>query len=144
MAEEDKDKTSFLTRHGSYRFTAMPCGLCNSPATFQRLMDVTMVGLNYETCLVYLDDIILFSKTVKEHLVRLRQLLDRLRQANLKLKPSKCHLLRRKVNFLGHVISAGSIATEPEKIEQVIDWPEPKDVSEVRSFVGLASYYRKF
>jgi hypothetical protein len=144
MEEDDKDKTSFLTRRGTFRFTAMPFGLCNAPATFQRLMDVVTVGLNYEICLVYLDDIILFSHSIPEHLVRLRMLLERLRRANLKLKPSKCHLLRRRVNFVGHVISAGNIATETEKVEQVSAWPRPKDVTEVRSFVGLVSYYRRF
>src|SRR6267154_942659 len=144
MDEADRDKTSFLTRRGSYRFTAMPFGLCNAPASFQRLMDVVTVGLNYETCLVYLDDIILFSDTIEEHFARMRILLDRLRRANLKLKPSKCHLLQRRVNFLGHVISEGSIATDPEKIEQVRTWPRPRDVTEVRSFIGLASYYRRF
>jgi transposase InsO family protein len=144
MEDEAKDKTSFVTRRGSFRFTSMPFGLCNAPATFQRLMDVVMTGLNYEICLVYLDDIILFSHTISEHLVRLRQLLDRLRRANLKLKPSKCHLLRKSVMFLGHVISEGSVATDPEKINHVRNWPTPKDVTEVRSFVGLCSYYRRF
>src|SRR2546425_11800193 len=107
-------------------------------------MDVVMAGLNFEVCLVYLDDIILFSKTVEEHLQRLRLLLARLRWANLKLKPSKCHLLQRQVNFLGHVISAGSVATDPEKTEAIRTWPRPKDVHDVRAFIGLASYYRRF
>jgi len=144
MEEADRDKTSFITRRGSYRFTAMPFGLCNAPASFQRLMDIVTIGLNYEICLVYLDDIILFSQTIEEHLKRLRLLLGRLRSANLKLKPSKCFLLQKKVNFLGHVISEGSIATDPEKIEQVRSWPRPQSITEVRSFIGLVSYYRRF
>jgi transposase InsO family protein len=144
MDENDMDKTSFITRRGTFRFTSMPFGLCNAPATFQRVMDVVLTGLNYEICLVYLDDIILFSHTVSEHLVRLCQLLNRLRGANLKLKPSKCHLLKKTVTFLGHVVSAGSIATDPAKIIQVREWPTPRDVTEVRSFVGLCSYYRRF
>src|SRR5437867_1727832 len=144
MEESDRDKPSFITRRGSYRFTAMPFGLCNAPATFQRLMDVVTIGLNYEICLVYLDDIILFSRTIEEHLLRLKLLLNRLRSANLKLKPSKCFLLQKKVNFLGHVISEGSIATDPEKIEQVRSWPRPQNTTETRSFIGLVSYYRRF
>src|SRR3989442_2994259 len=144
MEGSDRDKTSFITRRGSYRFTAMPFGLCNAPATFQRLMDVVTIGLNYEICLVYLDDIILFSRTIEEHLLRLKLLLNRLRGANLKLKPSKCFLLQRKVNFLGHVISEGSIATDPEKIEQVRSWPRPQNTTETRSFIGLVIYYRRF
>jgi len=144
MEEEDMDKTCFLTRKGTYRFKSMPFGLSNAPATFQRLMDAVLVGLNHDMCLVYLDDIILFSKSVEDHLIRLKLLFDRLRKANLKLKPSKCHLLQRTVHFLGHVISAGQVATEPEKIEQVVSWPVPKDVTEVRSYLGLVSYYRRF
>src|SRR2546425_823602 len=107
-------------------------------------MDVVMAGLNFEVCLVCLDDIILFSNTVEEHLERLRRLLARLRWAKLKLKPSKCHLLQRKVNFLGHVITEGSVATDPEKTEQIRTWVRPQNVHEVRSFLGLASYYRRF
>ena len=144
MDEADRDKTSFVTRRGSFRFTSMPFGLCNAPATFQRLMDVVMAGLKYEVCLVYLDDIVLFSNSIEEHLVRMRQIFDRLRYANLKLKPSKCHLLRRQVTFLGHVVSEGKLATEPAKIECVQSWPVPENVAEVRSFVGLCSYYRRF
>src|SRR6266516_3276162 len=143
MDEEDRDKTAFLTRSGTYRFTAMPFGLTNAPATFQRLMDGVLSGLNREICLVYLDDIILFSKTIDEHLERFRLLLDRLRGANLKLKPSKCHLLEREVHFLGHVIREGTVGTEPEKVEQVVNWPVPRSVGDVRSFLGLVSYYRR-
>src|SRR2546425_10005060 len=113
MDENDKDKTFFLTRTGLFRFSVMAFGLTNAPATFQRLMDVVMAGLNFEVCLLYLDAIILFSSTVTEHLERLGRLLARLRWANLKLKPSKCHLLQRQVNFLGHVITAGSVGRDP-------------------------------
>ena len=144
MDEADRDKTSFVTRRGTFRFTAMPFGLCNAPGTFQRVMDVAMAGLNYEICLVYLDDIVLFSRTVKEHLERLRLILDRLRRANMKLKPSKCHLLQRTVTFLGHVVSEEGIATDPAKVESVQSWPVPRSVTEVRSFLGLCSYYRRF
>jgi len=95
-------------------------------------------------CLVYLDDIIVYSSTVEEHLLRLRKLFDRLRIAKLKLKPSKCNLLRAEVNFLGHVVSGEGVSTDPGKIEVVRDWPTPSDVKKVRSFFGLASYYRRF
>ena len=144
MDEADRDKTSFVTRRGTFRFTAMAFGLTNAPATFQRVMDVAMAGLNYEICLVYLDDIVLFSRTVKEHLIRLRLILDRLRKANLKLKPTKCHLLKKTVTFLGHVVSEDGIATDPTKVESVQNWPTPQSITEVRSFVGLCSYYRRF
>ena len=144
MEEMDMDKTSFLTRNGTFRFTAMPFGLCNAPATFQRVMDFVMSGLNYQICLVYLDDVIIFSKTIEEHFERLVQMLERLKAANLKLKPSKCHLLKKSVNFLGHIVSENGLATDPEKVEAVKDWQVPNSVTEIRSFLGLCSYYRRF
>ena len=144
MDEKDAHKTAFVTRRSTFAFNVMPFGLCNAPATFQRLMDHTMIGLNYEICLVYLDDIIVFSVNTKSHLERLEMLFARLRQANLKLKPSKCHFLKRSVDFLGYVISASCISTDPRKIELVKSWPVPNKLKEVRSFVGLCSYYRRF
>lgn len=99
--ENDDRKTAFVTRRGTFSFKVMPFGLCNASATFQRLMDHTIVGLNYEICLVYLDDIIIFSTDISTHLERLELLFCRLRAANLKLKPSKCCFMRTSVNFLG-------------------------------------------
>jgi len=101
-------------------------------------------GLKFYMCLVYIDDIIVYSATVGEHIERLKKLLDRLRSANLKLKPSKCSLLRAQVSFLGHVVSGEGVATDPEKIRAVEEWPAPTDLHEVRSFLGLVSYYRRF
>jgi len=144
MDMKDADKTTFIVRTGTYRFRRVPFGLCNAGLTFQRVMDMALIGLNFNMCLVYLDDIIVYSKTVEEHLVRLKKLFDRLRIANLKLKPSKCHLLRSDIKFLGHVVSAEGVSTDPSKIEAVRDWPVPEDVHEVRSFLGLTSYYRRF
>ena len=144
MDEADADKTSFVTRRGTFKFNVLPFGLTNAGATFQRVMDVAMSGLNLSICLIYLDDIILFSSTVTEHLERLRCLFTALRRANLKLKPSKCELLRTKVSFLGHVVSDQGIATDPDKIRAVVEWPVPRSVTEVRSFLGLCSYYRRF
>src|SRR2546425_13136884 len=99
MEEKDREKTSFVTRGGLFQFKVMPFGVTNGPATFQRLMDLTMTGLNYNICLVYLDDIILMSRTVEEHLDRLVLILERLRKAGLKLKPSKCKLLQKSISF---------------------------------------------
>jgi len=107
-------------------------------------MDLALNGLNFNMCLVYLDDIIVYSADVGEHIVRLEKLFERLRAANLKLKPSKCKLLRSELSFLGHVVSSKGVGTNPENISAVEDWPRPTDVKEVRSFLGLASYYRKF
>jgi len=144
MDMKDAHKTTFIVRTGTYRFRQVPFGLCNAGSTIQRVMNLALNGLNFNMCLVYLDDIIVYSATVEEHLVRLRKLFDRLRIADLKLKPSKCSLLRAEVNFLGHVVSGVGVATDSSKIELVRDWPKPCDVKEVRSFLGLASYYRRF
>jgi len=144
MHEDDTDKTTFIVRTGRYRFKRIPFGLCNAGSTFQRVMDLALSGLNYNMCLVYLDDIIVYSSSVEEHIERLGLLFERLRAANLKLKPSKCSLLRTEVSFLGHVVSGEGVSTDPEKIKAVRDWPVPRDIKEVRSFLGLASYYRKF
>jgi len=144
VAPEDRDKTTFICPRGMYRYRTMPFGLCNAGATFQRLMDVVMSGLHLDMCLVYLDDIIVFSSTVDEHLERLVTVLERLRTAGLKLKPEKCSFMQRSVSFLGHVISVEGIATDPEKTRAVADWPVPASLKELRSFLGLASYYRRF
>ena len=141
---KDRDKTAFICPRGMYRYKTMPFGLCNSGATFQRLMDVVMSGLHLEVCLVYLDDIILFSTTVDEHLERLVRVLDRLRTAGLKLKPEKCSLFQKSVSFLGHVVSENGISTDSAKTQAVAAWPTPTTLKEVRSFLGLAGYYRRF
>jgi len=144
VRQEDRNKTAFICPRGMYRFKAMPFGLCNAGATFQRLMDIVMSGLNLEMCLVYLDDIVVYARTPEEHLERLAVVFERLSQAGLKLKPEKCRFFQRSVQFLGHVISHEGIGTDPEKIRAVMEWPTPTSVTETRSFLGLASYYRRF
>ena len=109
-----------------------------------RLMDCTLNGLQWTTCLVYLDDVIIFNRTLDEHLTRLREVLQRFRDAGLKLRPSKCHLLQQKVSYLGHIISGDGIATDPAKISSIQQWPIPSCLDQLRSFLGLATYYRRF
>jgi len=144
MDPKSKEKTAFTTPYGLYQFRVMPFGLCNAPATFQRLMERVLSGLHWTACLVYLDDIIIFSKTVEQHLALLRDVFSRLRQAGLKIKPSKCHLLQTSVHYLGHVVSAKGIETDPGKVKCVSNWPVPTTSKELSSFLGLASYYRRF
>ena len=144
MDPKSKEKTAFTTPYGLYQFRVMPFGLCNAPATFQRLMERVLSGLHWTACLVYLDDIIIFSKTVEQHLALLRDVLSRLRRAGLKVKPSKCHLLQTSVHYLGHVVSAKGIETDPGKVKCVSNWPIPTTSKELSSFLGLASYYRRF
>ena len=112
----DKEKTAYATLFGLYQFRVMPFGLCNAPATFQRLMEQVLAGLHWTCCLVYLDDIIVFSRSVPDHLSKLREVFSQLKGAGLKVKPSKCDLLRRSVQYLGHILSARGVETDPEKI----------------------------
>lgn len=144
LSEDAKQKSAFCTTGGLYQFKVMPFGLTNAPATFQRLMERVLGGLQWQICLVYIDDIIIFSRTFEQHLESLDQVFERLEWAGLKLKPKKCHLFRKKVKYLGHEVSAEGIATDPEKTKAVREWPVPKTVAEVRSFLGLCSYYRRF
>lgn len=141
---KDKPKTAFITRQGLFEFNVLSFGLCNAPSTFQRLMDLVLADLQWTTCLVYLDDIIIFGKTFQEHLNRLDQVLLKLQSANLKVKPSKCDLFSTQVCYLGHVISTEGVKADPAKVEAVRGWPAPRNQTEVRSFLGLASYYRRF
>ncbi|GFS97538.1 retrovirus-related Pol polyprotein from transposon 17.6 [Trichonephila clavipes] len=121
----------------------MPFGLCNAPATFKRLMETVIGRLSYEACLVYLDGIIILGRSFEENLKNIRRVLQKLKEANLKLSPSKCHLFRRAVTYLGHIISAEGVRTYPDKISVVKDWNCPTS-SQLRSFLGLCTYYRKF
>ena len=144
MDPKDADKTAFVTRKGLYRFKVLSFGLANAPSMFQRIMDLVLAGLTWECCLVFVDDIIVFSSTFAEHVERLGRVFDRLSLAGLKLKPSKCKLFQRRVSFLGHVVSGKGLEPDPAKVSAITEWPVPRNVTEVRSFVGLASYYRSF
>jgi transposase InsO family protein/predicted aspartyl protease len=144
MDPRDAEKTAFATTCGFYQFRVMPFGLCNAPSTFERMMEYLMAGLHWETCLIYLDDIIVFSDSFEQHIERLDEVLSRIRKGGLKISPKKCHFFQTRVNFLGHVVSAEGIATDPEKITAVQQWPTPSSVHDVRSFLGTCSYYRKY
>ena len=145
VAEEDRPKTAFTTGAGGlYQFKVMPFGLCNAPATFERLMEQILLGLPWEILLIYLDDVIVYAKTFEEMLARLRTVLSRLRDAQLKLSPKKCSLFQSEVKYLGHVISHEGVSTDPLKIAAISDWPVPTNIRDLRSFLGLCSYYRRF
>ena len=122
----------------------MPFGLSTAPATFQRTMDIILSGLTYVICLCYLDDVIVFGRDMNEHCERLETVLLRLREHNLRVKLSKCKIAARQVAFLGHVISQSGIQPDPAKIAAVRDIPRPQSIRDIRSFLGLAGYYRKF
>jgi len=133
----DREKTAFCTQQGLFEFNVMPLGLCNAPATFQRLMNLVLAGIQWNICLV-------FGKTFEQHLHNLQQVLDRLQQAGMKLHPSKCQFLQHKVTFLGHIISQDGIYPNPDKKVRVAEWPTPKSAKEVQQLLGLANYYRRF
>ena len=144
MKEEDKVKTGFVNHLGTYEFERLPFGLTNSPSRFSRTMDILLKGLKWLTCLVYLDDVIAFSRTFSEHLLRLRAIFQRFRQAKLKLQPKKCHLLKPKIEFLGHEVSKNGISPMPAKVRAIKEFPRPTNIKTLQSFLGLASYYRKY
>lgn len=144
MDDADPAKTAVTTPFGLFEWSRMPFGLCKAPATFQRLMGVVLGDLTFETLLVYLDDIIVFSSDFDTHCERLEVVFNRLRQHGLKLKPSKCHILRPKVKYLGHIISARGIQVDQEKVRALETWAAPKSVREVRQVLGFMSYYRRF
>ena len=122
----------------------MPFELTNAPATFQRLMESYLGELHQNWCIIYLDDITVFCRTPKEHIHRLKAVISKLRAASLKLRPTKCDLFRQQINYLGHVVSEKGVSTDPDKINAVTEWPQPTTVTEVRSFLGFVSYYRRF
>lgn len=144
MDPMDRSKTAFASMSGLFEFLVMPFGLCNAPSTFERLIEKVLKGLTYEICLVYLDDIIVKSKSFAEHIMHLDMVFDRLRQAGLKLAAKKCMLFQKEVSFLGHRVSSAGVSTDPDKVKAVVDWPIPTCLKHVRSFVGLCSYYRRF
>ncbi|GBN83957.1 Retrovirus-related Pol polyprotein from transposon 297 [Araneus ventricosus] len=141
---EDREKTALTTGQGLWQFKVMSFGLCNAPATFERLMETVLRELSSEACLVYLDDIIIVGRTFEEHQNNLRKVFQRLQKANLKLNPKKCRFFQREVAYLGHVISAEGVKTDPEIIKAVVDWPRPDKIHDLRNFLGLCTYYRRF
>lgn len=144
MSPESKSKTCFRTPDGIYQFEVMPFGLKCAPSTFCRLMDNVLGDLKFKTLILYLDDIEIFSDTFEEHLVRLRTVLERLKAARLKLKPSKCHFAQRELKFLGHIVSAEGRRPDPDNVRSISEFPRPRNLKETRSFVGAAAHYRKY
>lgn len=144
MHPDDSHKTAFSTPHGHYEFDRMPFGLKNAPATFQRLMDRVLTGMQGIEIFVYLDDIVLYASSLREHEIKFEKLANKLREANLKLQPDKCEFLRKEVTYLGHVISENGVHPDPEKIKAVKNFPIPKNPKNIKQFLGLAGYYRKF
>ena len=140
----DVEKTAFTVPFGLYEYTRMPFGLSNAPATFQRLMQRCLGDQCYDNVLIYLDDIIVYSPDFGSHLAHLGRVFTRLQERGLKLKPSKCHLIQQQVCYLGHLVSSDGVAVDPDKVQVVHNWPEPKTVKDVRSFLGFTGFFRRF
>ncbi|UYV71271.1 hypothetical protein LAZ67_8002457 [Cordylochernes scorpioides] len=144
VEEKDKEKTAFTTTHGLYEFNVMPFGLCNVPATFERNMDNVLGNLRWQICLCYLDDVIIYSSDFPTHLKRLEAVLKCFSESNLKLNDKKCRFAFEELEILGHITNQQGIKPAEYNIKAVRDFPQPKKVKEVQSFLGMCSYYRKF
>ena len=127
-----------------YECVCKPFGLTNALATFQHLMESCLGDYHLKYCIIYLEDIIIFSKTQEEHISRLRTVFQKLDEAGLHLKPNKCEFFKDRLEYLGHIVSSKGIKTNPKKIVAPVNWPQPKNIMQVRSFLGICNYYQKF
>lgn len=144
IAEADTHKTAFKTHHGLFELLVIPFGLTNAPATFQSIMNTVFAPLLRKGVLVFMDDILIYAPSMEEHLRLLQQVFAILRDNQLFMKLSKCAFAQTEIEYLGHCISTKGVATEPSKIQAVKQWPVPKNIKELRGFLGLSGYYRKF
>lgn len=144
MDEKDIAKTAFSTDSGHYEYVRMPFGLKNAPATFQRLMNTVLKGLVGVICLVYMDDIIVFSTSLQEHYNNLAKVMNALENANLKVQLDKSDFLQKEVAFLGHIVSENGVKPNPDKLDAIKNWPIPKTEKDIKSFLGTLGYYRRF
>ncbi|GBG60339.1 hypothetical protein CBR_g4295 [Chara braunii] len=141
---QDRYKTAFKTRYGHFEWVVMPFGLTNAPTTFQAAMTTEFRDLLDRSVLIYLDDILVYSRTLDEHLVHLRMVLDRLRSAKYKANRDKCKFAKQELQCLGHYVTPKGIRPLADKIQAIVDWPEPRCTTDIRSFMGLAGYYQRF
>ena len=144
LEEAAREKTAFSTPKGLFEFNVMPFGLTNAPATFQRLMECVLAGLSVEQCLIYLDDVIVFSHSFDEHLVRLENVFNKISNAGLTLKLEKCHFVKEEVKYLGHLVGSYGIKPDSEKLACILTYPTPADLKQLRQFLGFSGYYRRF
>src|SRR5215469_677918 len=144
IAEEDIYKTAFRTRYGHFEFLVMPFGLTNAPATFQTLVNNIFQPYLDKFLLVYIDDILIFSKSTEEHLKHLEEVLKKLEEHQLYARLSKCEFLQKELDYLGFIVGEEGIKTQPRKIKAIQEWPIPETQTQLRGFLGLANYYRRF
>jgi hypothetical protein len=144
LREQDRQKTAFSALGNHFEYCNMPTDLCSAPATFQRLMNTVLSGLVGTKALIYLDDAVIWGATLEEHSQRLVEVLDRLRVHSLKLEPDKCEFLRKEVYFLGYKVTPDGVAMDERKTATVKNCPVPTNIRQLKAFLGLAGFYRKF
>ena len=144
LHENSKQYTAFTGEDGRYQYNSLPMGTTNAAPTFQRNMEVMLTGLLWKSCIVYIDDIIIYSNTFEEHKRHLKEVLERLQKANIVLKPSKCKLVRKEVEYLGHIVGNSELKTIPKNVEKILATKLPKTLTEVRAFCNMAGFYGKF
>jgi hypothetical protein len=144
IKEGDEWKTAFRTRYGHFEYTVMPFSLTNAPAQFQAYMNEALAGLVDITCIVYLDDVLIFSDTEKEHVEHVKEVLERLRKAKLYVKLSKCEWHTQRTEYLGYIVTPEGISIDKDRVKTITDWPKPRTVRDIRVFIGFMNYYRRF
>ena len=144
LDKDDQEKTAFITKYGLHHYTKIPFGLSSAPSTFQRCMELILKGLQWKNALIYLDDIIIYGSSYLDNIDKLDEVLNRLKSAGLKLKPSKCEFLKTELLFLGHVVGSNGVRPNPKILQSVKKWNPPKNVKEVQQFLGLCNYYRQY
>lgn len=144
LSEKSRDVTAFSTKEGQFRFNRIPFGLATAPATFQKLMHDMLAGVIFKGVIVYLDDILVYGRTVEDHNEILKDVFNRIRESGLRINPEKCKFYQKELVFLGHTISAEGVKTNETKIQEIRNAEEPKCSSKLRSFLGLTNYYRRF
>jgi len=144
VAAEDRDKTTFTSHTGLFRFIQLPFGRVNAPASFQRALDIILSGLRWQTGMVYLHDVIVFSRTAGDHIQHLRAVLLLLEKAGVSLKPSKCHLFQQEVEYLGHVVRPGHLLVNQNNMKSLAQALPPRNQTELKSFLGMCNDYRRF
>jgi hypothetical protein len=144
VEEKDREKTAFSTKEGNWEYKRLSFGLNTAPATFQRLMNTILCGLTGSRCFVFLDDVVVYAKSLTEHDTKLREVFEKFRQFNLKLQPNKCEFLHTEVSYLGHVITENGVLPDPRKVTAIENYPRPTNVKQLKSYLGMASYYRRF
>ena len=143
IAEGDEPKTTCVTRYGSYEFLVMLFGLTNAPTTFCNLMNNVLFDYLDDFVVVYLDDIVIYSRTLEEHVYHLSLVLSQLRKYTLYVKMEKCEFAQQEIKFLGHLVSKNQVRMDPKKLQAIVDWKERRHVKDLRSFLAMANYYRK-